>query len=82
MTTKSKFFKMAEEAGCEVDYCKGDGMVWLTVWAPDDQEFVSSSCACDSSFNQMTTATGGAIDWKKACDALAAILAEGFQECA
>ena len=82
MTTKAKFFQMAEAAGCEVDYHRAEGMVWCVVWAPEDQEFAGSSCACDASFNQMTTASGGAIDWPAACAALKDVLADGFQECA
>lgn len=82
MSTKAKFFQMAETADCDVDYGRTDGMVWCVVWAPDGQEFASSSCACDASFNTMTTPSGGAIDWPVACAALNEILADGFQECA
>ena len=80
--SKKRFFQIAEKAGCDVDYWREQGSVWLTVWAPHEQEFASSSCSCDSSFNQMTTPTGGAIDWDKACKALEQVIADGFQECA
>lgn len=80
--SKKRFFEMAKKAGCEVEYWRECGSVWLTVWAPHEQEFVSSSCACDASFNQMTKPSGEAIDWNAACKALAELLADGFQECA
>ena len=80
--SKRRFFEIAEKAGCDVEYWREDGAVWLTVWAPDEQEFVSSSCACDASFMQMTTPSGGAIDWIRACKALESVIADGFQECA
>ncbi len=80
--SKKRFFEMAESAGCDVEYWRENGSVWLTVWAPHEQEFLSSSCACDSSFNQMTTPSGSSIDWSKACKALNAVIAEGFQESA
>lgn len=79
--SKKRFFDLAEAAGCDVDYWRERGVTWLTVWAPHDQEFVSSSSACDSSFTQLTK-SGGAIDWQAACKALESVLADGFQECA
>lgn len=81
MATKREFFRMAEAADCGVEYLRGNGAVWLTLWAPEGQAFKGSGCACDSSFNQMTNAAGSAIDWPAACRALASILADGFDPC-
>lgn len=81
MTTKAKFLAMADAAGCAVDYWRADGSVWCVLWAPDGMAFISSGCACDASFNSMTTASGGAIDWPVACSALADVIREGFTEC-
>lgn len=79
MSSKAKFLQVAEAAGCDVEYVQGHGSVWCVLWAPSDKHFVSSACACDASFNQMTTATGATIDWVRACAALEKVLGLGFQ---
>ena len=93
MTTKKKFYELAEKHGVDVSYDRGyidhfhggingrGGPVpfGITLDAPDGKLFVASSCHVDCSIqgDPGTTTT----DWRAACVKLKSIIEDGFIDC-
>jgi len=77
--SKKQFMIEADRAGLEVDF--EPDTPWLSVLAPQGKVFGSCGCHVDASFNNHTTPSGEAFDWKACLDELRHVVNLGFNEC-
>ena len=81
MTPRQKLFRIAAEAGIDVDHTPRDeaGPATLNLWSPQGKVFASSDCHVDASIDALTDT--GSIDWVSATAQLERIIGIGMKVC-